>query len=412
MKMVPGMGQRCHTAGAETAVGLGMFTMDLLRTADWTFPIPIHYGPGRIAELPDICRRSGMSRPLLVTDRGSRNLPFIGQICRSLADAGFGVGIFADLSPNPTDVEVVAGKNALEQGAHDGVVAVGGGSGMDGGKAISLIAGRQEPLWDFDFDIPAKEAVGGFVPLICVPTTAGTGAETDSTAMVTDTSRGIKGCVWHPAQKPDAAILDPVLTQSLPASLTAWTGCDAMVHAIEAYSVDAWHPLCDGVALESMRLIGRWLKTAVKDPANLAARGGMLAGSCLAGVSFLKGLGLVHAISHMVGATFDTHHGLTNAIVLPVVLRFNEPAIAHKVPEMCAAFGLRGRSFEILHGEICSLLDALDIPVRLSDIGVLPDSCVDLALKASKDPAALTNPRRAGVQQIEELIREAVVGAR
>lgn len=386
--------------------------MDMLRKADWTFPIPIHYGPGRVAELAEICRRNGIGRPLLVTDRGSRNLPFIGQIFRSLADGGLGVGIYADLSPNPVDSEVLAGKLAFERGSHDGVLAVGGGSGMDGGKAISLIAGRPEPLWSFDFDLPAKEIDGGFLPLICVPTTAGTGAETDSTAMITDTARGIKGCVWHPAQRPRAAMLDPVLTQGLPAKLTAWTGCDALVHAIEAFSVDAWHPMCDGIALESMRLFGRWLRTAVHEPDNLNARGAMLVGSCLAGVAFLKGLGLVHAISHMVGATFDTHHGLTNAIVLPVVLRFNEPAIADKVPEMCAALGLPGRSFAMLHTEVCCLLDELGIPARLADIGVSPDSCADLAMKASKDPAALTNPRCATVREIEALVREAVTGAR
>jgi alcohol dehydrogenase class IV len=170
--------------------------------------------------------------------------------------------------------------------------------------------------------------------------------------------------------------------------------------------------MCDGIALQSMQLISRWLRTAVREPGNLAARGGMLAGSCFAGVSFLKGLGLVHAISHMVGAAFDSHHGLTNAIVLPVVLRFNGPAIAPKIPEMCAAMGLQGQSFSSLHGEICALLDDLNIPLRLSELGVPLDSCAELALKASRDPAALTNPRQASVQQIEALIREAISGAR
>lgn len=386
--------------------------MDLLRSADWPFPVPILYGPGRIADLADACRRNGMRRPLLVTDRGSRELPFMGQVLRSLTDAGLDAGLFAELSPNPVDAEVVCGKRAFEQGRHDGVVAIGGGSGMDGGKAISLIAGRGESLWDFDFDLPPGDAAGGFTPLICVPTTAGTGAETESTAMITDTARGIKGCVWHPVQKPRAAILDPLLTRDLPAGLTAWTGCDALVHAIEAYTVDAWHPICDGLALESMRLIGRSLRTAVKNPADLSARGGMLAGSCLAGIAFLKGLGLVHAISHMVGAAFDTHHGLTNAIVLPVVLRFNEPAISDKVPEICKALGLRRVGFADLHAEICSLLDDLEIPTRLADIGVTADASAELALKSSKDPAASTNPRSAGVREIEALIREAVTGAR
>lgn len=386
--------------------------MDILGTADWTFPVPIHYGPGRIGELVEICARNGMRRPLLVTDRGSRQLPFVETCLRSLRKAGLGAGIFAEISPNPTDQEVLDGQRAFEQGGHDGVLAVGGGSGMDAGKAVSLIAGRREPLWSFDFDLPPKPQATPFVPLVCVPTTAGTGAETESTAMITDTSRGIKGCVWHPAQRPRAAILDPAVTVGLPPKLTAWTGCDALVHAIEAYAVDSWHPMCDGIALEAIRLIAAWLRPAVREPGNLAARGGMLAGSCLAGVSFLKGLGLVHAISHMMGAAYDTHHGLTNAIVLPAVLRFNEPAIAHKVPEICAALGLPERDFAGLHGFICALLDDLAIPKGLSEIGVAADRVEELALKASKDPAALTNPRAASVQEIAGLIREAVAGAR
>jgi len=386
--------------------------MDLTAAADWTFPVPIHYGPGRVKELPEICRRNGMTKPLLVTDRGSRDLPFIGEIMRSLTDAELSPRLFAEISPNPTDVEVTAGQQVFEREGCDGVLAVGGGSGMDGGKAISLVVGKRKPLWTFDFDLPPGDPEGSFTPLVCVPTTAGTGAETESTAMITDTSRGIKGCVWHPAQKPRAAVLDPALTVGLPPKLTAWTGCDALVHAIEAYCVDAWHPMCDGIALEAMGLIAASLEPAVRQPADLTARGGMLAGSCLAGVSFLKGLGLVHAISHMVGAAFDTHHGLTNAIVLPAVLRFNEPAIASKVPEMCAALGVADRSFSGLHRHICKLLDNLEIPRSLAEIGVTADTAADLAVKASKDSCAVTNPRPASVQEIEALIREAVSGTR
>jgi alcohol dehydrogenase class IV len=388
--------------------------VNMLTATDWTFPVPIFYGPGRIKELSEICRRNGMRRPLLVTDSGSGELAFISEMLASLKQAQLDAGLFAELSPNPSDLEVAAGKHAFETGGYDGVVAVGGGSGMDGGKAISLIARRSESLWAFDFDrpVPSIDGTEAFVPLICIPTTAGTGAETESTAMITDTSRGIKGCVWHPAQKPRAAILDPALSCGLPAKLTAWTGCDALIHAIEAYCVPAWHPACDGIALEAVRLIYRWLPTAVNEPQNMQARGAMLAGSCLAGISFLKGLGLVHAISHMVGAAYDTHHGLTNAVVLPAVLRFNRAEIADKIPQICMAMNLPGRDFDALYGAICRLLDEVRIPDRLSELGIPSAGVASLAAKASRDPAALSNPRSASIEEIERLITGAIEKAR
>lgn len=380
--------------------------------ADWTFPIPIHFGVGRSSELPAICQQNSISRPLLVSDRATIELPFIADIIRGFKEAGIFCASFAEISPNPTDLEVLAGKQAYDVGGHDGIIVVGGGSGMDAGKAISLIAGSDDSLWSFDFDIPPTEMSRDFPPIICVPTTAGTGAETDSTAMITDTTRGIKGCVWHPSHKPVAAILDPSLTLSLPPSLTAWTGADALVHAIEAYSVPDLHPMCDAIALQAMQLIGRSLCKAVETPNDIEARTDMLVGSCLAGVSFLKGLGLVHAISHMVGATHHTQHGLTNAVVLPVVLEFNRTAIAQKVPDMCQALGFEARDFDGFLSEICALLDRLNIPTSLAELGVTEETVQPIAAKAMKDPAALTNPRAASIEDMERLIRKALNGAR
>ena len=230
--------------------------------------------------------------------------------------------------------------------------------------------------------------------------------------MVTDTTRGIKGCVWHPLQKPLAAILDPAITIGLPVNLTAWTGCDALVHAIEAYCVPAWHPMCDGIALEALKLIRRWLTRAVSAPHDIEARGAMLVGSCLAGVSFLKGLGLVHAISHMIGARYDTHHGLTNAVLLPVVLRYNATAIADRIPAMCMAMGLNDCDFKSFHEAICLMLDDVAIPTNLAALGVEASAAGDIAAKAFKDPATGTNPAPATVADIEGLIHEAIVKAR
>ncbi len=377
-----------------------------LETVDWTFPVPIKYGPGRFAELAATCRAAGSERPLVITDRGSRDLDFVERALAVLSEAGLSPGLFAEVSPNPTDAEAERGKAVFEDGQHDLVVGLGGGSGLDAAKAVSLIARRDTPLWAFDFDEPAPD-VADFVPLICVPTTAGTGAETESSAMITDTRRGIKGCVWHPRHKPAAAILDPELTTGLPPGLTAWTGCDALVHAIEAYCVPMFHPMCDGAALEALRLIGPALPRVVNHPGELEIRGAMLAGSCLAGVSFLKGLGLVHAISHMIGAEYDTHHGLTNAVLLPAVLRFNAPAIQRHCRPMAQALGLKRCDFDGVYRYVCDLLDALAIPASLSDIGVAPTDPTGLAQKASRDPAALTNPRRASVEEIAEIIRDA-----
>jgi len=247
-----------------------------------------------------------------------------------------------------------------------------------------------------------------FPPLICIPTTAGTGAETEGTAMITEVERMMKFCVWHPRLKPAFALLDPEITLTLPRNLTAWTGCDAMVHAIEAYCVPAFNPLCDGIALESLRLINRWLLAAVNEPANLQARGGMLVGSCLAGISFLKGLGMVHAISHMVGAEYDTHHGLTNAIVLPSVLRFNAPAIEDRIPPMAASLGLDEKSFDAFYKAVCRILDRLDIPKSLVEIGVPPDCAAAIAAKALQDGAAATNPRQASAAEFQTVIEEAL----
>jgi alcohol dehydrogenase class IV len=226
--------------------------------------------------------------------------------------------------------------------------------------------------------------------------------------MITDTAKGMKWCVWHEELKPSFALLDPELTLGLPPSLTAWTGADALVHAIEAYCVPALHPLCDGLALEALRLISGALPVAVHEPANLEARGAMLVGSCLAGVAFLKGLGLVHAISHMIGAEFDTQHGLTNAILLPAVLRFNAPAITGRIGPMGQAMGVAAPGFEPFHDHICRLLDEIAIPRLLGEIGVPEDCAPRIAAKALQDSAAGTNPRPASHGDVEEVIRHAL----
>jgi alcohol dehydrogenase class IV len=386
----------------------------ILNPQDWSFPVPIKYGPGRLVEAGGHCIMMGVHNPLIVTDRGSHKLPFIGQLQNHLTNAGLTVGLYSDISPNPKDTEIGAGRAQFISGGHDAIIAIGGGSAMDGGKSICLTANNDIDLWAFEYEQKAPEinANQSFPKLITIPTTAGTGAETESTAMVTHVEKGMKFCVWHPELKPSLVLLDPELTIGLPANLTAWTGADAMTHAIEAYLVPGFNPLCDGLALEGLALVSKWLQISVNEPHNMKARGAMLVGSCLGGIAFLKGLGLVHAISHMVGAEFDTQHGLTNAVVLPVVLRFNLPGQELKVQRMAQAMGLEDTSTESFIRHIEGVLDDINIPNSLSNLDIPMASAQRLAEKSILDSAAQTNPRTATVAEISTLIEEAIVKAR
>ena len=386
----------------------------ILNPQDWSFPVPIKYGPGRLVEAGGHCIMMGVHNPLIVTDRGSHKLPFIGQLENHLTNAGLTVGLYSDISPNPKDTEIGAGRAQFISGGHDAIIAIGGGSAMDGGKSICLTANNDIDLWAFEYEQKAPEinANQSFPKLITIPTTAGTGAETESTAMVTHVEKAMKFCVWHPELKPSLVLLDPELTIGLPANLTAWTGADAMTHAIEAYLVPGFNPLCDGLALEGLALVSKWLQISVNEPHNMKARGAMLVGSCLGGIAFLKGLGLVHAISHMVGAEFDTQHGLTNAVVLPVVLRFNLPGQELKVQRMAQAMGLEDTSTESFIRHIEGVLDDINIPNSLSDLDIPMASAQRLAEKSILDSAAQTNPRTATVPEISTLIEEAILKAR
>ena len=388
--------------------------MNFLEPQDWSFPVPIIYGPGRLSEIADLSTRAGMTKPLIVTDRGSAGLPFIADLKGYLSKGGLDSAIYSNISPNPRDDEIAAGKAQYRAGGHDGIIAIGGGSGMDGGKALALCANNDLDLWAFEYEQSAPDMTWhpAFPPLITIPTTAGTGAETESTAMITDTLRKMKWCIWHAELKPTFAVLDPDITLGLPVKLTAWTGVDAMVHAIEAYCVPGFNPLCDGLALEGLRLVGRWLPVAVAEPSNLEARGAMLAGSCLSGIAFLKGLGLVHAISHMVGAEYDTQHGLTNAVVLPAALRHNAPALADKIEPLSQAMGLRDTSFEAFYAHVCAILDQVGIPKTLTDIGVPSDCAARIADKALQDSAAGTNACALTAQDIERVIAVALTKGR
>jgi len=365
-----------------------------LEPQHWHFPVPVRYGPGTRFELADYCRRSGVHRPLLVTDRATASLDMVTELTGHLRRQGLEPQLFSDVDSNPCDQNVYAGIDYYRHCAADGVVAFGGGSGMDAGKAIAFVAAAGSgALWDFEYasGVTPEYSAQDFAPLFCIPTTAGTGAEADSGSIITDTVLRKKRCIYHAQCAPEIAILDPELLVTLPASLTAWTGCDALVHAIEAFSVNQFHPLCDGIALQAMRLISGSIRQSVSRGDDLAARGAMLTGSFLAGVAFSKGLGLVHAVSHMIGAEYNTHHGLTNAVMLPAVLEFNQHAIAGKVPDMCSALGLKDGSFSTFSGAIVALLDDLEIPESLGNLGVEESSIATIARKAMTDVCMPTN---------------------
>ena len=389
-------------------------TEEILTPQDWGFPIPISYGPGRLAEIGKACISLDIKNPLIVTDSGSKELPFIERLKEILIGSNIGSDLYSKISPNPKEDEIADGCSQFKLGNHDAIIAIGGGSAMDGGKAICLTANNDIPLWDFEWEKPPQKIGENnkFPKLITIPTTAGTGAETESTAMVTDLKKGMKLCIMHPDLKPSLALLDPELTLGLPASLTAWTGADAMIHSIEGYCVPGFHPMCDSAALESLSLISKSLILAVEDPQNVAARGAMLVASCLGGVSFVKGLGLVHAIAHMVGAEYDTHHGLTNAIILPTVLRYNLPNMEEKVKRMSQAMQFEDHSVDSFISNIEKLLDRIKIPTGLHEIGVPEDCASRIAEKAMVDSAFATNPREASFDEVHQLVMTSIKKAR
>ena len=387
---------------------------EILAPQDWGFPVPIAYGPGRFSEIGTYCSENEITNPLIVTDSGSVDLPFIDNLVEILKKSKINSGIYSKISPNPRDDEIASGKKLFNDNNHDAIIAIGGGSAMDGGKSICLTANNEIELFDFEWE-KTPQVIGPdnkFPKLITIPTTAGTGAETESTAMVTDTKQGIKLCIMHPELKPSLALLDPELTLGLPSNLTAWTGADAMIHSIEGYCVPGFHPLCDCAALESLNLISKSLITAVEEPNNLEARGAMLVASCLGGVSFIKGLGLVHAIAHMVGAEFNTHHGLTNAIILPAVLRYNLPDMEEKVMRMAQAMQYKDHTANHFIESMEKILDRIKIPKGLNEIGV-PEDCIErISEKSMIDTAFGTNPRSATLDDVRELVKVSIFGAR
>ena len=376
---------------------------------DWTFPTAIRFGAGRLAELAAVCRSVGMARPLLVTDPGLIKVSVAEEAVRVVEGDGLPTGVFSDVQSNPVGRNVADGVAAFRAGGHDGVIALGGGSVIDVAKIIALVARQEGVLWEYEDDwrqIPS----GTIAPVVAVPTTAGTGSEVGRAAVITRADTQVKAIILHPGLMPRAVIADPMLTLGLPPKLTAATGMDALAHSLEALCAPFHHPMADGIALEGMRLVHAWLPEAVRDGANLDARAHMMAAATMGAVAFQKGLGAIHALSHPVGAVYNTHHGLTNAVFMPYVLAFNRPAIAGKMEHLARYLGLPDPGFDAVLHWILDLRRALDISPTLRDLGVPDDRFEDLAAMAAADPCAPENPVPVGEAELRRLYEDAFEG--
>ena len=379
---------------------------------NWNYPTKVKFGAGRIAELPDACKELGMKRPLIVTDPGLAALPMIKDAVAACGKAGLGVAVFSDIKSNPNGKNVEDGLKVLRAGKHDGVVAFGGGSALDAGKAIALMAGQKLPIWDFEDvgDNWLRVDPAGVAPIIAVPTTSGTGSEVGRVSVITKEDTHQKKLIFHPKVQPSIVIDDPALTIGLPPKITAATGMDALAHCFEAYCAPGYHPMADGVALEGMRLIKEWLPTAVKDGKNLEARSHMMAAATMGATAFQKGLGAIHSLSHPVGAVYDTHHGLTNAVVMPYVMQFNRGAIEEKMTRLAAYLGLKNPGYQAVLDWVLALRKEIGIPHTLKDIGVGTDKLDSLSQEAFNDPSTGGNPVPAGVPEMKQMFIASIEG--
>jgi len=380
---------------------------------NWNYPTSIRFGAGRIAELPDACKTLHISRPLLVTDPALAALPMIAKAVESCRKAGLGCEVFADLQANPVEENVTKGVAAYRRGAHDGVIAFGGGSALDTGKAIALMVGQTRPIWDFEDreDWFMRVDVAGMAPVVAVPTTSGTGSEVGRASVITDVRDHTKKIIFHPKMLPATVLEDPELTMGLPPHITAAVGMDALSHNLEAYCAPGYHPLAEGIAVEGMRLIKDYLPRAVANGGDLEARAHMLIASSMGATAFQKGLGAMHSLSHPCSANLGTHHGLTNAVVMPYVLEWNRAAIEAKMVRLAAWLGLADRSFSGVLAWVLELRREIGIPHTLAEIGVREEHARPFAPQALNDPSTGGNPLPMTEQDFEQLYGECIAGS-
>ena len=362
-------------------------------TANWSYPTAIRLGAGRIAEIADACTAAGIARPLLVTDHGLANMEITARTLDLLDAAGLGRAVFADVDPNPNERNVAEGLRVWRDGGYDGVIAFGGGSGLDLGKTLAFMSGQTRPLWDFEDigDWWTRADPAGIAPIVAVPTTAGTGSEVGRAGVITNSQTHEKKIIFHPKMLPSVVICDPELTVGMPRHITAGTGLDAFAHCVEAYCSPHYHPMSQGIALEGMRLVKEYLPRAYADGTDIEARAHMMSAAAMGATAFQKGLGAIHALSHPIGAHHHTHHGTTNAVCMPAVLRFNRPAIEEVLGRAAAYLGIEG-GYEGFCAYVDRLNASMGIPRSLSELGVKDPDLDTLTRSALNDPSTGGNP--------------------
>ncbi len=366
-------------------------------TSNWSYPTTIWFGAGRIAELAAACHQAGIKKPLLVTDKGLADLPITQNALAILADAGIEAALFAEVDPNPTEINMEAGLQAYKAGQHDGVIAFGGGSGLDLGKMVAFMAGQTRPVWDFEDigDWWTRANADVIAPIIAVPTTAGTGSEVGRASVITNAQTAEKKIIFHPKILPTVVICDPQLTVGMPDFITAGTGMDAFAHCLEAFSSPHYHPMSQGIALEGMRLVKENLTAVYNNPDDITGRAHMMSAAMMGATAFQKGLGAIHALSHPIGAIYHTHHGTTNAVVMQAVMRFNSSMIENRFADAARYLGIEG-GFDGFYDFVGGLVQQLNIPKNLTDLGLADLGDADLeriVAAALTDPSAGGNPR-------------------
>jgi alcohol dehydrogenase class IV len=383
-----------------------------LPSVNWNYPTAVKVGVGRVRELPQWCESLGMRRPLLITDPGLAALPLIGSVLDHCRSAGLECGLFHDIKGNPTGKNVDDGVAIFKAGGHDGVIAFGGGSAVDAAKAVALMVGQERPLWDFEDvgDNYLRVNVAAMAPVVAVPTTAGTGSEVGRASVITDDHAHVKRIIFHAKMLPAVVILDPELTVGLPAKLTAATGMDALSHNLEAYCSPFYHPMATGIALEGIRLIKQFLPRAVKDGHDLEARLQMLVASSMGATAFQRGLGAMHALAHPLGALYDAHHGMLNAILMPYVLKANEAVIAERIELLARYLELAQPSFASFLDWVLAMRESLGIPHTLSEIGIGAQDAAKVGEMAVVDGSAGTNPIQFSAADYSRIFVAAVEG--
>ena len=380
---------------------------------NWNYPTTMWVGENRINDIALACKNSDINKPLLITDKGLAQSDIVKNTLSILKDNNIQVILFSDVIGNPTGTNVNEGVSSFKKNKCDGVIAFGGGSGLDVGKAVAFMSNQTLPIWDFEDigDNWTKANSDKIAPIIAVPTTAGTGSETGRASVILNEETGVKKIIFHPKFLPSIVILDPVLTVGLPSKMTAATGMDALAHNLEAYCAPGYHPMADGIALEGMRLINKWLLEAVKNGNNLEARMNMLTAASMGATAFQKGLGGIHSLSHPVNALNNVHHGLSNAIFMPYVLTFNKSAIEEKIIKICDYLELKDRTFNGFINWVLKLRQDLDIPHKLSDIIQEKDFDLErLSKMALEDPSTGGNPKKLSINDMKIMYTHSMSG--